>query len=159
MDTRFEQKLKIFGVFSGVLCFGVLLGVALVNIGFIPLPKRTFVPLAPVAALEKPAKEIRVGLTIDYGNGDVQAFSRETLLGGSTVLDLLESLESQHGIALEKRNFPGLGVFIEGIHGVHNTNNAYWQFWVNGEYSKVGAGQYVLKDGDQVLWKRTSERP
>ncbi|MEK7542636.1 MAG: DUF4430 domain-containing protein [Patescibacteria group bacterium] len=152
---HFTQKIKIFGIFSGVLCFGVLLGVALVNIGYIPLVERDVVP-TPV--LQESDKEIRIDLTIDYGNGDTQTFPQEVLQDGSTVLDLLESLERRQGVVLQKRNFPGLGVFIEGIHGVHNTNNSYWQFWVNGEYSKVGAGQYVLKEGDRVLWKRTSER-
>ena len=104
-------------------------------------------------------EDIWVDLAIDYGNGDEQSFPGQVVRQGDTVLDLLETLERQNGIAIEKRNFPGLGVFIEAIHGVHNTNDSYWQFWVNGEYSKVDAGQYTLKDGDKVLWRRTSERP
>ena len=144
MDIQFRQTLKLFAVLFGVLAFGVLLGVSLGDMGYVP-----------VASQEQ--KEILVDLSIDYGNSDIQTFPQEVLQGGATVLELLENLERRQGITIEKRNFPGLGVFIEAIQGVHNTNDSYWQFWVNGEYSKVGAGQYELKDGDKVLWKRTSE--
>ena len=146
MDLQFKQTVKIFSVLLGTLAFGVLLDVSLADMGY----TRT------AAQVER--EEIWVDLSFDYGNGEEQVFPREMLESGATVLDLLESLERREGIALEKRSFPGLGVFIEAIHGVHNTNNSYWQFWVNGEYSKVGAGQYVLKNGDKVLWRRTSER-
>ena len=145
MDIQFRQTVKLFAVLFGVLAFGVLLGVSLVDMGYMP----TGVPGT--------GEEIRVDLAIDYGNGDEQSFPELLARESDTVLDLLETLERQNGITIEKRSFSGLGVFIEAIHGVHNTNNSYWQFWVNGEYSKVGAGQYELKEGDTVLWKRTGE--
>ena len=145
MDIQFRQTLKLFALLFGVLAFGVLLGVSLVDMGY-----------APTGA-QSSENKIWVDLAIDYGNGDEQSFPGQAVRHGDTILDLLEALERQNGIAIEKRNFPGLGVFIEAIQGVHNTNDSYWQFWVNGEYSKVGASQYALKDGDKVLWKRTGE--
>lgn len=147
MGIQFRKTLKLFALLFGVLAFGVLLGVSLSDMGY-----------APTGA-QNASTEILVDLTIDYGDGDEQSFPGVMTRHGDTVLGLLEVLERQEGIAIEKRNFPGLGIFIEAIQGVHNTNNSYWQFWVNGEYSKVGAGQYELKDGDTVLWKRTNERP
>ena len=147
MDIQFRQTLKLFGVLFGALAFGVLLGFSLADIGYMP------------TGTEAGREEILVDLAIDYGNGDTQSFPGQVVRQGDTVLDLLEILERQKGVAFEKRNFPGLGVFVEAIHGIHNTNDSYWQFWVNGEYSKVGASQYELKDGDRVLWKRTGERP
>ncbi|HEY4510030.1 MAG TPA: DUF4430 domain-containing protein [Candidatus Paceibacterota bacterium] len=147
MDLQFRKTLKLFTVLFGVLAFGVLLGVSLADMGYAP------------TGTQAEREEILVDLEIDYGNGDEQSFPGKLAGRGDTVLDVLDILERQNGITIEKRNFPGLGVFIEAIHGVENTNNSYWQFWVNGEYSQVGAGQYELKDGDKVLWKRTSERP
>ena len=155
MDIEFKQTVKIFGVLFLVFVFGVLLGVSLVNIGYVPVGESE---VSFGAAAQVKEAEIRVDLTIDYGNGDTQIFSQEVLRSGGTVLDLLENLERLHGITLQKRNFPGLGVFIEAIHGVHNTNNSYWQFWVNDKYAQVGGAQYILKDGDRVLWKRTSQQ-
>lgn len=153
--SKFNQTFKLFLILFGVFVFGVLIGLFLADIGYVSVGQQNFASIAT----SQENQEIRVDLAIDYGNGDLQAFPGELLRQGDTVLDLLENLERGEGIILEKRNFPGLGVFIEAIHGVHNTNQSYWQFWVNGEYAKVGAAQYVLKDGDEVLWKRTGEYP
>ena len=151
MDIQFRKTLKLFAVLFGVLSFGVLLGVSLADMGYVPTPT--------VPSGQADREEIQVDLSIDYGNGNEQSFPGQFVGRGDTVLDLLGILELQNGITIEKRNFPGLGVFVEAIHGVRNTNNSYWQFWVNDEYSKIGAGEYILKDGDKVLWKRTNERP
>ena len=148
---EFKQTIKIFGVLFGVLVFGVLLGVSLADIGYVPVGQSNLASASK--AIEQ--TEITVDLSIDYGNGDIQTFPSQELRSGDSVLTLLE----KSGVALEKRNFPGVGVFIEAINGVHNTGNYYWQFWVNGEYATVGASQYALRNGDEVLWKRTNELP
>lgn len=143
----FRRVLFVYSILFAVLVSGVLLGVYLVNVGYVPIEKLP-------ASIQQ---EIAVDLTIDYAADDLQSFPSQILVGESTVLDLLELLEKRHGVPIETRNFPGLGQFIEAIHGVHNTNNLYWQYWVNDEYAKVGASQYVLQDGDTVLWKRTDQ--
>jgi len=142
---KFKETSKLFGVLFGVFVMGVLLGIFLVDTGSVP------------ATSSQEREEIKVDITIDYGNGDVQSFSEEVIRNGDTVLALLSVLERRYGIITERRNFPGMGVFIEAIHGVHNSNSFYWQYWVNGEYAKVAAGQYILKDGDKILWKRTNK--
>jgi hypothetical protein len=151
MDIQFRQTVKIFVALFGVLVFGVLLGVTLAHIGYVPVSPDTNAG----AAAQEDRTAIIVDLVVDYGNGDTQIFSGEKLRAGDSVLDLLE----RSGAALEKRNFPGMGLFIEAINGVHNSNNYYWQYWVNGEYAKVAAKQYELHHGDKVLWKRTNELP
>ena len=156
MDSSFKKTVVLFSILFGVFVFGTLFGVFLVDVGYVPITSHAQ-PDSERAAQSK--KDIAVDLIIDYGNGDTQSFPAEIAWEGSTVFDLLQKMEKRHGVSIETRNFPGVGVFIEAIHGVHNTNQSYWQFWVNGEYAKVGAGQYALKDGDKVLWKRTSERP
>ena len=150
----FSQTLKIFTLLFGVLMVGVFLGLSLENVGYIPVADNN---QASLASSFENKKRIAVDLIIDYGNGDLQSFPTETLLQGDTVLDLLYAIERRRGIALETRNFLGLGMFIEAIHGVHNTNNFYWQYWVNGKYAEIGAGQYVLQDGDEILWKRSNQ--
>lgn len=141
------EKTKRIGII-----FLVLIGVFALGVSF-----GTFIFQSEPAQVQLEGSEIITDLTIDYGNGDVQSFPNEVLLQGSSALDQLKAVERRHGILIETRNFPGIGVFVEGIHGVRNTNTSYWQYWVNDEYAKVGAGQYALKDKDRVLWKRTDE--
>jgi hypothetical protein len=141
------QAHKFFGILFGVFVMGVLLGVFLVDTGYMPATH----------GVSASGEDIAVDISVDYGNGDVQSFAQEMLREGDSVLGLLDTLEVRHGIATERRNFPGMGVFIEAIHGVRNSNNFYWQYWVNGAYAQVAAEQYILQDGDNVLWKRTDE--
>ncbi|WP_208560951.1 DUF4430 domain-containing protein [Marinilactibacillus kalidii] len=44
--------------------------------------------------------------------------------------------------------------FITSIEGYEQleSKQAYWLFDINGESSTVGAGDYVLEDGDEILW-------
>jgi len=155
-----KHTLLVFSLLMGVFTLGVFVGMFLLETGYVPSIRNQASSIESIQtgnALEK--QEITIDISIDYGNGDIQSFPQELMLNGSTVLDVLNALERRYGIALETRNFPGVGVFIEAIHGVRNSNTSYWQFWVNGEYAQVGAAQYVVQDGDKVLWKRTSEIP
>lgn len=104
-------------------------------------------------------EDITVSMSIDYNDEDTQIFADEVLPDGSSVFDLLMAVERRHGVSVEYREFPGVGTFIESIHGVSNTNSQYWQFWVNDEYSNAGADQYTLEDGDEIRWHRTGELP
>jgi hypothetical protein len=144
----FRRALFAFSVLFGVLTIGVFLGIYLVDVGYVSRSSDNVL---------RSFDEITIDLTIDYGNNDIQTFPQEILFSGQTVLDLLTAMERRHGIVIETRNFPGMGKFVEAIHGVHSTNNMYWQYWVNNEYGIMGAGQYILKDGDNIHWKRTNE--
>ena len=48
----------------------------------------------------------------------------------------------------------GYGPYLESINGMGTEqagkNWYYWSFYVNGQYSNVGMGSYVLQDGDQI---------
>jgi len=147
------QTTKIYVVLFLVFSFGVLFGMFLKDVGYVPSSSTT----AAVSGIIEEQKEIVIDLTIDYGNGDIQSFPEEQLSQRESVFDLLMTLEDK-GIVIEVRNFPGLGKFVEAIHGVRNSNNFYWQYWVNDDYAKVGAGQYILQDGDKVIWKRTDQQ-
>ena len=47
----------------------------------------------------------------------------------------------------------GLGEFVESIDGAKPDSKHYWEFYVNGKSSNVGASSYVLKAGDKIEWK------
>ncbi len=85
--------------------------------------------------------------TIDYGNSTQQAFHD---LAGVTVFDVL----NETTIVVFTQYL--YGKFITSINGVENNandNGFYWQYWVNDNLAPVAADNYVLSDGDQILWK------
>ena len=147
---------SFFLILGGVLIAGAALGFAFM--GGAPVQE---VPSQQQQEQESVAQEqeIVVHASINYGNGEIQSFANEVVEQGDSALDLLDKLGQEKGIAIEKKDFPGLGEFVEAINGVHGSGDSYWQFWINGEYAQVGAGQYELKEGDEVLWKLTNEQP
>ena len=49
----------------------------------------------------------------------------------------------------------GYGPYLAAINDVAEDDvnwTAYWSFCVNGQYSNVGMGSYVLQEGDQISW-------
>jgi len=88
-----------------------------------------------------------IELTIDYGNSTQRVFSS---LSGDTVFDILNQTTT---IVFTQYAY---GKFVTSINGVDNNagdNGRYWQYWVNGELAPVAADNYLLADGDQVLWR------
>lgn len=84
---------------------------------------------------------------IDYGNSTQQTFSS---LVGDTVFDILNQTTTVTFIQY------AFGKFITAINDVENDANGngyYWQYWVNDELAPVAADNFVLSDGDRVLWK------
>ncbi len=86
-------------------------------------------------------------LTIDFGNGTVQTHNR---LEASNVYNL--TIEYYEVDAVWSGNL----VFINAIDGVYGDENQGWQYWVNDNYATVSANQYILHDGDSVLWNLTT---
>ena len=68
---------------------------------------------------------------------------------GSNVLDLMTVC----GIPFE-----GQGGFVTSINGISQDEaaNKYWIYYINGEYAPVGASEYIVQDGDEILWKLES---
>ncbi len=63
----------------------------------------------------------------------------------------MEALQAKYKV--ETKEFPGLGLFVQGIEGVTPDSSHYWAFYVNGKPSNVGASQYVAKKGDVIEFK------
>jgi hypothetical protein len=88
-----------------------------------------------------------VELTIDYGNSTQQVFPN---LSGDTVFDILNQTATVTFIQY------AYGKFITSINDIENNaseNGRYWQYWVNEELAPVAADNYILAEGDQVLWR------
>lgn len=100
--------------------------------------------------------EIKADLALDFGGGRVENYNQIALTGGSSVFDLLKKAGTENNLVLDYKDYGGdMGVFITAIGNVYNvlSGDKFWQFWVNGQYSHVGASSYKLKNGDKVEWK------
>jgi len=100
---------------------------------------------------------ISVVVNIDYGNG---TYLNQTIITDNyTAMGALE--EAVGYDKLEMQDF-GWGSFVNGIDGVStgttvegidDTSGHYWLWYINDGYASVGAGQYILQDGDVMDWK------
>lgn len=52
------------------------------------------------------------------------------------------------------KEYPSLGILIEEINGVKSGNGKYLIYYVNGKEASVGVSNYILKEGDSILWKQ-----
>ena len=84
-----------------------------------------------------------------------------TLKEGSTAADLSEQLFKQAGLKADYDPNGSWGWALNSITSPFDSGRtlaydsatgAYWQLFVNGSASKVGAGGYTLKAGDSVVW-------
>lgn len=99
-------------------------------------------------------REISVDLRVDYaGLRDNQSFSSK-ISSSATVFDLMNSL-SEDGLEFTYQDYGDMGAMITSIGGLGNdpVNDLWWQLYINGEYAKVGAGQYQLQPNDAVEWQ------
>ncbi|WP_343000685.1 DUF4430 domain-containing protein [Collinsella aerofaciens] len=89
------------------------------------------------------------------------AAQKIALREGSTAADLSEQLFKQAGLKADYDPNGSWGWALNSITspfdssrtlGYDSATGAYWQLFVNGSASEVGAGGYTLKDGDSVVW-------
>lgn len=65
-----------------------------------------------------------------------------------TALDLLNM-----SYKVETKKFSGIGEMVESIAGQKAGSKHFWEFFVNGKSSNVGAGSYKPANGDKLEWK------
>ena len=80
---------------------------------------------------------------------------------GSTAADLSEQLFKQAGLKADYDPDGKWGWALNSITSPFDSDRtlaydsetgAYWQLFINGKSSEVGAGGYTVKDGDSVVW-------
>jgi hypothetical protein len=73
--------------------------------------------------------------------------------GEITVYDFISKLKVEGKINFTKKNYIGMGEFIDSINGIKNNQNQSWIYYVNGVEAQVGVSNYKIKIGDIVSWK------
>ena len=69
----------------------------------------------------------------------------------STVLQAMESINPEQGFTFTAKDSAG-SKMIESINGLANDDQNFWLYEVNGKSATVGAGEYILQNGDEVNW-------
>lgn len=94
-------------------------------------------------------------------NGIILATTTVKFKSGETVFDILKRTCSTAGIQLEYTLDPIFGsYYIEGINNLYEKDcgeNSGWMFKVNGWFPNYGCSEYILKDGDAIVWTYTCQ--
>lgn len=87
----------------------------------------------------------KIEATLIIENGGIIECDAE-IAAGSNVFDLMNAC----GVPFEEE-----GGFVTSINGISQDTKAgkYWLYYVNGEFAQVGAGEYIVQDGDEITWK------
>lgn len=106
-----------------------------------------------VAEIEK-APQTQISIMIDDGAGNIQVFNEPFSTSSPNLFNLMQNLASKSAIKMTYKNYEGLGSLIQSLNGLENgSGGKYWQYWVNNQYGKVGAGNYKPSAGDSIEWK------
>lgn len=119
------------------------------------LPRASF----PATPLSEPAPTTTASILLDFGDGRMTTYADIAVSDGQNVWQLMETLESSRGVAIEANDFGGdLGMLVTGIDGIHNdaASDRFWHYWVNQRFAQVGVSAHRVNPGDQVMWKYTS---
>lgn len=78
-------------------------------------------------------------------------FSTHQIEKNKTALDLLKQTTSSAVTVGENEN-----AYVVGINGIkaEEEKKEFWSFYVNGKLAPVGAGSYILQEGDKIEWKK-----
>jgi plasmid maintenance system killer protein len=141
-----SNKLKVSLIAIGI----VALGLAAASF-FVSGPQVTEAPTNGQLSVGEAIVEI------DFGDGRVERFTTEVNESKNLFQVMLDVFAEQE-LEFSSQNYSGLGQLITRIGDKKSGDEGkYWQFWVNGEYSIVGASAYIAEDGDIIKWKFTDE--
>ncbi|NLY71333.1 MAG: DUF4430 domain-containing protein [Clostridiales bacterium] len=87
----------------------------------------------------------------DYEASDISA--EYPIKDGDTALNVLVDFGKEEGVPVVLSED---GAYVSGINGLFERDYGDlfgWIYWVNEESPTVGAADYVLSDGDHVVWE------
>ena len=94
-------------------------------------------------------------------NGIILDSSQAEFVEGETVYDVLKRVCAYSGIQIEYSWYVKYGgYYIEGINNLYEFDcgaQSGWMYQVNGWYPNYGCSNYILKDGDIIVWRYTCD--
>ncbi|MCX6785183.1 MAG: DUF4430 domain-containing protein [Candidatus Komeilibacteria bacterium] len=138
---------KVFGIIVIALLL-IVIGWAGIVLYYDSKPK-------PAVELEQSTAPVSAIVKINFA--DKQLDYPVRVAAPATVLTALQAIKD---LPVETKDYGQLGVLITKIGDVANGQEGkYWQYWLNGVYATVGAGQQAIKTNDIIQWKFTNEGP
>lgn len=94
-------------------------------------------------------------------DGIVLATTTVAFDDGDTVLDVLKEVTKENGIQMEFEDVAAYdGGYVEGIDNLYELDcgdGSGWEYFVNDWNPNYGCGNYVLTDGDVIVWSYTCD--
>lgn len=103
-----------------------------------------------------------VTVKINYGNGVVDSYPVSTTDEDNSVYDFLILASEKGEFEVGATDYGEWGMFVEEINGVGNgadvewlddTDQRWWQYYVNDTLGDVGASFKTVSDGDVIEWR------
>ena len=132
----------------------LLLGVLILAIVLFAGSQQLSTPPNTINSSTQTLEQSIFSLSFDFGSGAEKISQSLNFQKGENLLDAM----IQTNLKIETKTYVGLGSIIESINDFKSgTNGKYWQYWVNGKYSQVGASAYQIQPGDVIEWRFSSE--
>jgi hypothetical protein len=94
-------------------------------------------------------ENISITQSIVFGQDNTKEFSMNVSKDTPVLFALLDT----GSLEIEVKEY-SFGSMVESIDGYQNgTDEKYWVYTVNEQKAEVGAGEYILSDGDSVVWE------
>lgn len=94
-------------------------------------------------------------------DGIILSLSEVKVKKGESVYDILDRVCRDKGIHMEAVYTPSYGAdYIEGINYLYEFDageQSGWMYKVNGAFPNYGCSDYVLEDGDSIVWAYTCD--
>lgn len=130
--------------------FFFLSALLIVVVGVVVLAKKPDTTSVPIEVLEQQEKKITISQSIQADTSSEPIHRTSSIMDGESVL---KALIAESGLSVETKEYD-FGTLVESINGRKNgEDNKYWTFKVNDQEATVGAGEYILKEGDSVVWE------
>ena len=120
-----------------MLCIGIVIGILISYAGNTP----------------KAVTDIIVQMNIDYGDGNIQVLPQDIVTQHTNLESYVYLISKRYGVPFDVRIIDDT-TYIESIHNIHRTQEMPWKYVVNEEMEMIDPSEYLLSDGDTILWKR-----
>lgn len=127
-----------------------LIGVCVLVFGYLFIASRSsFAPTSQKSLNQAKIQTISVSQTIFIPSKKSNIPEVFTAEKGETALTLLQTTTKV------QTKGEGKNAYVTQIANIaaDEAKKQFWAFYVNGKQAEVGAGSYVLQDGDKIEWK------